>query len=88
MLPKEKKMSVISKFARNDKDVGSAEVQIAVLTEKINALNEHLKLHKKDHHSKRGLIKSIGKRRKMQVYLKKTKPLVYQNLIKSLSLRK
>ncbi len=88
MLTKERKSDVIEKFSRNEKDTGSVEVQIAILTEKINILNEHLKIHKKDFHSKCGLIKKIGRRRRMQAYLKRTKPFVYENLIKNLGLRK
>jgi small subunit ribosomal protein S15 len=69
MLTKEKKLEIISEYKREEKDTGSPEVQIAILTFKINDLNEHLKIHKKDFHSRRGLLKMVGKRRNLLNYL-------------------
>jgi len=83
---KEKQM-VISKYQLHDRDTGSPEVQIALLTERINHLNEHFKIHKKDHHSRRGLLKMVGQRRKLLRYLNKTDPSRYKELIKKLGLR-
>ncbi|MCD6451010.1 MAG: 30S ribosomal protein S15 [Acidobacteria bacterium] len=83
---KEKQM-VISKYQLHDRDTGSPEVQIALLTERINHLNEHFKIHKKDHHSRRGLLKMVGQRRRLLRYLNKTDPSRYKELIKKLGLR-
>ncbi|MBP3765866.1 MAG: 30S ribosomal protein S15 [Bacilli bacterium] len=87
-LTKEKKEAIVKKYARKAGDTGSAEVQIAILTEEINELTEHLKEHKHDHHSRRGLLKKVGQRRSMQEYLKKQDINRYRELIASLGLRK
>ena len=72
MMTTEKKAEIIKEFGRTPNDTGSPEVQVALLTERINTLTEHLKENKKDHHSSRGLLKMVGKRRGILVYLKKT----------------
>ena len=82
------KKSVIDLHARHEGDTGSPEVQIALLTERINHLNEHLKLNKNDHHSNRGLLLMVGRRRNMLEYLKKTDIERYRTLIARLNLRK
>jgi small subunit ribosomal protein S15 len=87
-LENEVKTDIISKFRLHDSDSGSAEVQIALLTERINQLTEHFKVHKKDHHSRRGLMKLVGRRRRLLDYLKKNKLETYRDLIKSLNLRR
>ncbi|MGI6160857.1 MAG: 30S ribosomal protein S15 [Christensenellales bacterium] len=87
-MDKEKKNSIISQFARSEGDTGSTEVQVALLTERINHLNEHLKEHKKDHHSRRGLLKMVGQRRGLLNYLKDKDIERYRTLIASLNLRK
>ena len=87
-LENEVKTGIISKFRLHDSDSGSAEVQIALLTERINQLTEHFKVHKKDHHSRRGLMKLVGRRRRLLDYLKKNKLETYRDLIKSLNLRR
>ena len=87
-LTKEDKEKIVKKYARNAKDTGSAEVQIAILTAEISELTEHLKEHKHDHHSRRGLLKKVGQRRSMQEYLKKRDINRYRELIASLGLRK
>lgn len=87
-LTKETKEQIVKKFARSDKDTGSAEVQIAILTEEINTLTEHLKEHKHDHHSRRGLLKKVGQRRNMLNYLAKKDINRYREIIKALGLRK
>lgn len=84
----EQKKKVIASFAKHDKDTGSAQVQIAILTKRIEELTEHLKEHKKDNHSRRGLLLMVGKRRKLLNYLKNSKPEVYEEVIKGLKLRK
>lgn len=71
MISKEMKSSIIEKYKRDEKDTGSPEVQIALLTERINELTEHLKVHQKDNHSRRGLLKMVGKRRNLLNYLAK-----------------
>lgn len=83
-----KKKSIIESFRTHDSDTGSPEVQIALVTERINHLNEHLKVHKKDFHSRRGLLKMVGKRRNMLNYLKKKEIDKYRQLIEKLGLRK
>ncbi|WXR61748.1 30S ribosomal protein S15 [Peptostreptococcaceae bacterium AGR-M142] len=88
MITKEAKTSIIQEFRTNEKDTGSAEVQVAILTKRINELNEHLKVHKKDHHSRRGLFKMVGKRRNLLKYVKQRDLKKYQELIKRLGLRK
>lgn len=82
------KQEIIEKYARHEDDTGSPEVQIALLTERINHLNEHLKLHKKDHHSRRGLLKMVGQRRGLLNYLKEKDIERYRAILASLNLRK
>lgn len=88
MISKERKTEVIEKFKTHPTDTGSPEVQIALLTFRINELNDHLLAHKKDHHSRRGLLKMVGKRRNLLNYLKDTKLDKYRELIVELGLRK
>lgn len=85
---KEKKQEIINKFKLSENDTGSPEVQIALLTERINYLNEHLKIHKNDHHSRRGLLKMVGQRRGLLNYLQKKDIERYRTIIKKLNLRK
>ena len=85
-LTKEVKQSIIKDFARDEKDTGSAEVQIAILTEEIRILTEHLKEHKHDFHSRRGLLKKVGQRRNMLNYLAKKDVNRYREVIKKLNL--
>ena len=87
-LTKEVKTSIINNFARDEKDTGSAEVQIAILTEEIKILTEHLKEHKHDYHSRRGLLKKVGQRRNMLNYLAKKDINRYRDVVKKLGLRK
>lgn len=87
-ISQEKKNEIIVKYARHEGDTGSAEVQIAVLTADINEINEHLRVHRKDFHSQRGLMKKIGHRRNLLAYLRKTDVQRYRDLIKSLGLRR
>ncbi|CDE72520.1 30S ribosomal protein S15 [Acidaminococcus sp. CAG:917] len=87
-MDKTRKQEIIAKFGRSEGDTGSPEVQIALLTERIAELTEHLKVHKKDHHSRRGLLMMVGQRRSMLEYLKKTDIERYRNLINELGLRK
>ena len=82
------KSEIIAAYARHEGDTGSPEVQVALLTERINHLNEHLKINKKDHHSRRGLLLMVGKRRGLLEYLKKTDIERYRELIARLNLRK
>ena len=82
------KSEIIKTYARHEGDTGSPEVQIALLTERINHLNEHLKLHKKDHHSRRGLLKMVGQRRGLLNYLKEKDIERYRAIVASLNLRK
>jgi len=88
MLKTDNKQSIIKKFATTKGDTGSPEVQIALLTERIKELTEHLKLHKKDNHSRRGLLKMVSKRRRLLAYLKGSVVERYQTMIKSLNLSK
>jgi small subunit ribosomal protein S15 len=88
MISKEKKQEIITNFGRTPEDTGSPEVQIALLSERINELTEHLKNNKKDHHSRRGLLKMVGQRRGLLEYLKKTNIEGYRSLIERLGLRK
>jgi small subunit ribosomal protein S15 len=85
---RDQKKKVIVQFAKHQKDTGSAQVQIAILTKRINELTEHLKEHRKDNHSRRGLLLMVGKRRKLLNYLKNSKPEVYEEVIQGLELRK
>jgi small subunit ribosomal protein S15 len=87
-MEKDRKQEVMAKFARTEGDTGSPEVQIALLTERIKELTEHLSTHKKDHHSRRGLLKMVGQRRNMLKYLKDTDIERYRTLIAALGLRK
>ena len=82
------KSEIMAKYARHEGDTGSAEVQIALLTADINKLNEHIRQHKHDYHSQRGLMKKIGHRRNLLAYLRKTDVQRYRELIKSLGLRR
>ncbi|MDF2538893.1 MAG: ribosomal protein [Herbinix sp.] len=88
MISKEKKQEIINAYGRTAEDTGSPEVQIALLTERITELTEHLKINKKDHHSRRGLLKMVGQRRGLLEYLKKTNIEGYRTLIERLGLRK
>ena len=87
-MDKETKSGIIAKFAVQQGDTGSPEVQIALLTERINHLNEHLKIHSKDHHSRRGLLVMVGKRRGLLNYLKNKDIERYREVLKNLNLRK
>lgn len=87
-LEKEVKQNLIEEFKIHENDTGSPEVQVAMLTKRINQLTEHLKMHKKDHHSRRGLLKMVGKRRALLNYLKNSELDRYKNLIEKLDLRK
>ena len=82
------KTDIIKQYARTEGDTGSPEVQVAVLTARINELNDHLKTHKKDHHSRRGLLKMVGRRRNLLAYLKEKDIERYRELIARLGLRK
>ena len=88
MISKEKKAELIKAYGRKEGDTGSPEVQIAILTERINELTEHLKTNQKDHHSRRGLLKMVGKRRGLLDYLKKNDLEGYRALIEKLGIRK
>ena len=88
MLVKEKKQAIIAEYGRTPGDTGSPEVQVALLTARINELTEHLKENQKDHHSRRGLLKMVGQRRGLLAYLKKTDIERYRSLIERLGLRK
>ena len=85
---KELKTSIIEKHRLHETDTGSSEVQIAMLTERINHLNDHLKMHKKDHHSRRGLLMMVGQRRGLSNYLAAEDVVRYRSLIERLGLRK
>lgn len=85
---KERKQELIQEFARTEHDTGSPEVQIAILTERISHLTEHLKTHKKDHHSRRGLLILVGKRRGLLDYLQKIDIERYRSIIERLNLRR
>ncbi|MDA8227135.1 MAG: 30S ribosomal protein S15 [Desulfitobacterium hafniense] len=87
MLTNEKKQEIITKFQQHEGDTGSPEVQIALLTERITYLTEHFKTHKKDHHSRRGLLKLVGQRRGLLNYLKKNDFNRYRNIVNELGLR-
>lgn len=88
MISKEKKTAIINEYARSAGDTGSPEVQIAVLTERIKELTEHMKVNPKDHHSNRGLLKMVGQRRALLAYLKDKDIERYRTLIERLGLRK
>ena len=87
-LVKDKKKEVIQKFAEHEKDTGSCNVQIAILTERINSLTDHFKSHKKDFNSRVGLLRMVGKRKRLLDYLKKENPEKYRELTDKLSLKK
>ena len=87
-MTKEKKQEIINTYKRDENDTGSPEVQIALLTERITELTEHLKVHQKDNHSRRGLLKMIGKRRNLLNYLSKKDINRYREIVKKLKLRK
>ena len=88
MIAKDKKTAIINEYARTAGDTGSPEVQIAILTERITELTEHLKENPKDHHSRRGLLKMVGQRRGLLDYLKRNDIEAYRNLIARLGIRK
>ena len=88
MISKEKKAEIIKTYGRTPEDTGSPEVQIAILTERIRELTEHLKVNKKDHHSRRGMLKMIGQRRNLLAYLQKKDLEGYRALIVKLGIRK
>ena len=87
-MTKERKAEILTTYARAEKDTGSAEVQIALLTERINELTEHLKVHKKDNHSRRGLLKMVGARRSLLKYLSDKDVQRYRDIVEKLGLRK
>ena len=88
MLTKERKESIIKEHARSEGDTGSSEVQVALLTERINQLTEHMRVHKHDYHTERGLLKLVGQRRRHLAYLNKTDVQRYRDIIGKLGLRK
>ncbi len=88
MLTKNAKDSLLVDYRLHEKDTGSPEVQIAILTERINYLTEHFKIHKKDHHSRRGLLKMVSKRRRLLEYLRGNNQLRYRSIVDRLGLRK
>ncbi len=88
MITTTEKKTIISEHKRHDKDTGSTEVQVALLTARIKELTEHFKTHSKDHHSRRGLLKLVGRRRKLLEYMKSRNPAQYKDLISTLGLRK
>ena len=88
MMTPERKKQIIGEFSRNDNDTGSAHIQVALLTERIKYLTEHLKTHKKDHSSRRGLLKLVGKRAKLLKYLDRKDHEHYLDIIKRLGIRK
>jgi small subunit ribosomal protein S15 len=88
MIDQTKKAEIVKEYQQKEGDTGSSEVQVAILTFRINDLNEHLKIHKKDHHSRRGLLKMVGQRRNLLNYLKETDIERYRTVIARLGLRK
>ena len=88
MIASARKKSVIDSHRLHEKDTGSPEVQVALLTERINELSEHFKLHEKDHHSRRGLLRIVSQRRQLLDYLHRSNPARYQELIQRLGLRR
>ncbi|MCL2760549.1 MAG: 30S ribosomal protein S15 [Desulfuromonadales bacterium] len=88
MLATEKKQEIINSFKLHETDTGSSEVQIAILTERITYLTDHFKTHKKDHHSRRGLLKIVGQRRRLLDYVKKKDVERYKNIIEKLGIRR
>ncbi|GBD97983.1 MAG TPA: 30S ribosomal protein S15 [Nitrospirae bacterium] len=87
-LAKEQKENIIKQYKLHDSDTGSPEVQIALISKRLNVLNSHFQIHKKDHHSRRGLLKLVGQRRKLLGYLKSTNKERYNGIVKQLGLRK
>lgn len=87
-ITKEQKVEYTGQFGKNESDTGNTKVQIAILTHRINELTEHLKINKKDHHTRRGLMLIVGKRRRLLNYLEKTDIAAYRTLIKALKIRK
>ena len=87
MLTTRKKANIIKELKQSDADTGSSEVQVGILTKQIEELTTHLKTHRKDNHSRRGLLKMVGKRKKLLDYLGKTKPKSYTSLVKKLGLK-
>lgn len=88
MIETDEKKTIIKDYSRHEKDTGSSEVQIAIMTARIKELTEHFKTHKKDHHSRRGLLKLVGRRRRLLEYLKKRDHEGYKKLISRLGVRK
>jgi small subunit ribosomal protein S15 len=88
VLTNKDKKKIIDKFKAHDKDTGSSKVQVALLTKRINDLTGHFKIHPKDHHSRRGLLKMVGQRRRFLSYIKRRDPSQYKTLIQELGLRK
>jgi small subunit ribosomal protein S15 len=88
MLSKERKTEIIDRFKKHEVDTGSPEVQIGILTEQINVLTEHLKTHSKDHHSRRGLLQMVGRRRRLLNYLMREDVERYRTVVKELGLRR
>ncbi len=88
MLSKDRKTEIIDRFKKHDVDTGSPEVQIGILTERINVLTDHLKTHSKDHHSRRGLLKMVGQRRRLLNYLQRQDVERYRTVVKDLGLRR
>lgn len=88
MIEREKKLATVREYQLHEKDSGSAEVQVALLTERINQMTEHLKVHEHDHHSRRGLLKLVGQRRRLLTYLSNNDVKRYRQLIARLGLRK
>lgn len=87
-MEKEKKSAIVEQFGANEKDTGSTEVQVAILTERIKGLTEHMKTHRHDHHTERGLVMLVGQRRRLLGYLKRENVARYQALIAKLGLRR
>lgn len=88
MITAEEKKQIVSKYQVHNKDTGSPEVQVAILTERINQLTAHFQIHKKDHHSRLGLLKMVGRRRRLLDYLRRQDEARYRKLIDSLGIRK
>ncbi len=87
VLSKEEKAELVKKFGKNENDSGAPEVQVAILTARIRSLTEHLKVHKKDHHTRRGLLMLVGKRRRLLTYIKNRDIEAYRSLIAELGIR-
>lgn len=88
MITEERKREIIKQFQAHERDTGSVEVQVALLTERIKRLTEHLRIHRHDFHTRRGLLKLVGRRRRLLRYLSRTAPERYRNLLAQLELRK